>query len=69
MTNKKPSQRDFMRRLISVYGRDREKICEQYAKAERTGLVLRLSNRRGVPAEKYAEALWNDGAKKGWLDT
>lgn len=61
------SQRDYMRALVRKYGRDKEKVCAAYADAERNGEVTRRSNTNERSPEAYAEALYDDGDKKGWF--
>jgi hypothetical protein len=61
------SQRDFMRMLVKKLGRDKEKVCAAYADAERNGEVARLSNKSEISPEAYAEALYDDGERKGWF--
>ena len=63
----KISQRDYMRRLVKAHGRRKEFVCRLYAQGERDGIVSRKSNRSRLSAEEYAEALWEDGEKKGWF--
>ncbi len=60
-------QRDMMRHLVKQYGRDKEKICRAYAAAERNGEVVRKRNSMNRTSEVYADLLWRDGERKGWL--
>ena len=60
-------QRELMRALCAKHGGDPIKVCEEYAAADRLGLVPHKSNRNNVPPEKYAISLWYDGIKRGWL--
>lgn len=60
-------QRDMMRLLISRFGRNEERVCEEYALAEQRGEVERGRNAYGLSAKDYAHALWRDGERKGWL--
>ncbi len=64
----KPSQRDYMRRLVKHLGRNKQSVCRAYAQGEIKGEVGRDNNASGLSAEQYAEALWADGERKGWLD-
>ena len=48
-------------------GRSKEAACARYAKAEKEGRAPRISNTSKMSAEAYADALWNDGDRKGWL--
>lgn len=57
----------MMRRLVTRFGRDEDKVVEEYAAAEQRGEVERKSNDYATPPEHYARALWNDGVRKGWL--
>jgi hypothetical protein len=61
------SQRDKMRELKRLYGKDANTIIKEYAAAERSGLVGRKSNHRGISPEDYAARLYADGVKKGWI--
>ena len=65
--SRRPTQRDYMRKLVRELGRDKNAVCAAYAKAERDGAVPRQNNSRGRSAEEYADALWRDGDKKGWF--
>ena len=60
-------QRELMRELFAKHEGNQNKVCEEYAIADRNGLVPHKSNRNNVPPEKYAIALWYDGIKRGWL--
>ena len=61
------TQRDLMRVLFVKHEGDQKKICEEYAIADRAGLVPRRSNTNKISEAKYAEFLLHDGLKKGWL--
>jgi hypothetical protein len=61
------SQRDYMRRLVEKIGRNKNAACSAYAAGERRGEVARSSNDYKLTPEQYAEALWSDGERKGWL--
>ena len=61
------NQREVMRDLFRQYGRDRDRVVSAYAAAERSGIVPRQSNLRGISAEEYASRLFSDGMKKAWL--
>ena len=69
MTDGKSGQRDYMRKLVSELGRDRDAVCHAYAGAELDGLVVRSSDDHSLSPMAYARALWNDGERKGWLDS
>ena len=60
-------QREYMRKLATELGLDKLAVCSAYAKAERDGIVTRLSKTTRMAPTDYANALWEDGAKKGWL--
>lgn len=64
----KPTQRDYMRHLVSQLGLDKAKVCAAYAQAERDDKVSRIRDQNDTSPEAYADALWEDGIKKGWLD-
>ena len=67
-----PGQRDVMRELRRVHGRNTKAICAGYAAAEatreNTNHPLRKSHESGLTRDAYAEALLADGIKKGWLE-
>jgi hypothetical protein len=67
MTMNPASQRDFMRTLIGEIGRNKPAVCAAYAQAERDGRVGRAKDAHDTSPEAYAEALWNDGDRKGWF--
>ncbi len=60
-------QRDAMRELFHHFGDDKEKLVRGYAWLEEQESVERKSNSHSLDALYYAEALYNDGEKKGWL--
>lgn len=59
-------QREYMRKLVADYGRDKTKVVSAYARAERAGVVSREKNAMRKTPEEYSDALWRDGKKKGW---
>jgi len=61
------TQRDKMRELFRKYPHDSAAAIKAYAQAERSGIVTRRSNDRGISPEEYASRLFADGLKKGWL--
>lgn len=61
------NQRDMMRALHRRFGNDEARIVKEYAAAERRGQVRRASNSRAYSAEQYAQALYQDGHRKGWI--
>ena len=60
-------QRDAMRELFHHFGDNKEKLLRGYTWLEGQGSVERKSNSHSLNARYYAEALYNDGKKKGWL--
>ena len=62
-----PSQRDVLRDLVERFGRNEEKVVQEYAAAERRGEVKRKSNKYDLLPEDYARALWRDAVRKGWI--
>jgi hypothetical protein len=60
-------QRDKMRELFRDLDGDRARIVEAYAKAERSGIVERVSNIRKMSAEEFASRLFSDGVRKKWI--
>ncbi|AWN37664.1 hypothetical protein [Methylobacterium radiodurans] len=67
MTDPKPAQRDVMRLLYKEHGGDKAALVAAYAKAEAEGRVARISNEHELHATTYAEALYADGVRKGWI--
>jgi DNA-binding MarR family transcriptional regulator len=67
MTEKTFRQREYMRQLASKHGSDQKKVCAAYAKAERAGLVTRSRDENDTSPEAYAEELWRDAQRWGWL--
>jgi hypothetical protein len=63
----KYGQRQYMCSLFGKHGGSKMKVCAAFAQAVHDGLVEHKSNLNRVTREKYAVALWYDGAKKGWL--
>jgi hypothetical protein len=60
-------QREYMRKLVSSLGRNRNAVVAAYAKAERDGIVHRAKNSMDQDPDAYALALWLDGDRKGWF--
>jgi hypothetical protein len=63
-------QRELFRKLYREHNGNEEAVCAAYARAEKTGVVARRSNKNGYTAEAYAAALWKDahrGDKESWL--
>jgi len=63
------SQRDKMRQLFSRFCGDRESILSAYIDAEVKREVMRVRNARGISPRVYAERLFADGVRKGWIST
>ena len=57
-----------MRGLGERFGADAEHVIREYAEAEKRGDVERNRNAQNLTVEQYARALWNDAARKGWID-
>ncbi len=60
-------QRAAMGELFHHFGDNKEKLLRGYTWLEGQGSVERKSNSHSLNALYYAEALYNDGKKKGWL--
>jgi hypothetical protein len=61
-------QREAMRELFKKYGADnKEKIVRAYSWLDENIYVPRKSNTHKFTSKYYAEAIYNDGIKKGWL--
>jgi len=56
-----------MRTLYHAFGDNEPALVKAYAEAERAGKVWRGSNSHHLTAEKYAERLYYDGIRKGWI--
>ena len=63
----KYGQRNYMCSLFAKHAGNKLKVCAEFAQADHAGLIEHKSNLNKVKKEKYALALWYDGAKKGWL--
>jgi hypothetical protein len=61
------TQRNIMRIIYNAFHGNREVCVWGFAEAERVGEVRRRSNVRNLSAEDYAERLFDDGVRKGWL--
>jgi hypothetical protein len=62
------TQRDAMRSLWRRYAGNHEAVIREYARMEQRGEVQRGSNEHRLRPEEYAQALLNDGLRKGWLE-
>jgi hypothetical protein len=60
-------QRDAMREVFRKYNGDRDKAIMAYAWLEENSYAPRKNNTHNFGSMYYAEALYNDGVKKGWL--
>ena len=60
-------QRDAMREVFGKYNGDRDKAIMAYAWLEENSYAPRKNNTHNFGSMYYAEALYNDGVKKGWL--
>ena len=60
-------QRSAMREVFSKFNGDKEKAVKAYAWLDENGYAPRGSNIHNFSSMYYAEALYNDGIKKGWL--
>lgn len=57
----------MMRRLFSRLHRKKEAVVVAYARAETIGDVTRKRNAHRISSYDYAERLFNDGVRKGWI--
>ncbi len=53
--------------LVQKLGPMKETVCRAYVHAELKGEIARTKTRSSQSPEGYAETLWNEGIKKGWL--
>ena len=60
-------QRDAMREVFGKYSGDKNKAIRAYAWLEENSYAPRKNNTHNFGSMYYAEALYNDGVKKGWL--
>jgi len=67
MSNLKLKQRDVMRLLYKEHRGEKAAVVAAYAKAEAAGRVARNSNEHKLDEAAYAEALYADGIRKGWI--
>ncbi len=61
-------QRDYMKSLFKKYKGNEATIIKEYANGERSKIVRRKSNKYNLSAESYAQALYNDGIRRGWIE-
>ena len=60
-------QRDAMREVFEKCNGDKNKSIRAYAWLEENSYAPRKNNMHNFGSMYYAEALYNDGLKKGWL--
>ncbi len=60
-------QRGAMREVFGKYNGDKNKAIRAYAWLEENSYAPRKNNTHNFGSMYYAEALYNDGVKKGWL--
>lgn len=61
-------QVDKMRELYRRFNGDPDLCIQAYARAEEEGEVVRKSNVHNVSALDYANNLFHDGKRKGWIE-
>lgn len=66
---KQSTQREYMAKLVERYGMDKERVVREYAGTEEMGYIERKSNTHGWTAKQYAQALWRDGIRRGWISS
>ena len=57
-----------MRELHKEFPDDSRKVIAQYASEEVKGNVSRKSNLRDLSPQDFAERLYADGQRKGWIN-
>jgi len=60
-------QRDAMKEVFSKFSGEKEKVINAYAWMDEKGYAPRKNNSHNFSSRYYAEALFNDGIRKGWL--
>ena len=60
-------QRKLIRELVAKHGMDQKKVCAAYARAEKAGTVIRSRDVKDETPEQYAQTLWKDALRWGWL--
>jgi hypothetical protein len=45
----------------------KDRVCREYALAEKRGDAPRRRNNSGLSPEEYARALWRDGKRRDWF--
>jgi hypothetical protein len=61
------TQRELMRRLVAKLGKNADAVCRTYAAAEKAGQIERRRDKYGLSPEQYAQALWRDAQRRGWI--
>ena len=61
------SQRDYMRKLYKKFSSRKTIIIQTYANGECEGIVERKRNTFKLSPEAYAQALFSDGIRRGWI--
>ena len=61
------NQRELMRTLFEKFNQNREESIKAYAWMEANEYIIRARNSHLLSPEDYAQRLFNDGIKKGWL--
>jgi hypothetical protein len=60
-------QREYMKGLYRKFGDNKDLLIKLYAEAEQRGLVPRKSNTHAWTPSQYANALYRDGKRWGWI--
>lgn len=61
-------QRKGMRDLVRKYGLNKAEVCSAFAEGLKAGQIKWKNNTSNLSPETYADAVWRDGIKKGWLN-
>jgi hypothetical protein len=56
-----------MRQFVAEFGRDEDKVCQEYVLAEKRDEAPRKNNKSGLNSEEYARALWRDRERRNWF--
>ena len=57
-----------MRDLVRKYGLNKAEVCSAFAEGLKAGQIKWKNNTSNLSPETYADAVWRDGIKKGWLN-
>lgn len=60
-------QSDMIRKLYAEHAGDKPAVCAAFVRAHDDGLVVRKSNKTGQTIERYADALFRNGMRRGWF--